>query len=344
MPATLSTLPPELLFVIAPHLPVPALFALLQTSHHFHHHLLHTLYARGLTLPPDTPTILDWSLTHRQPAALTYLRAHFRHPSTDPDTPLYSADGLAKSWYRWSTSPPTPLLAAVFSGDLPATAALLALGATPAPREAEDAETPLHAAARRGHTGLVGMLVSAGADVDARTRTHSSTPLWIAAHAHMWEAGSNKVDTLDAIRALVRAGADTEAKDARGDTPLFEALGSGYVAAVEVLVGEGADVCARDGEGATVLHRAAGKGDLGSVRVLVVAGADVAALWEGRTALTVYREQKELYKQYLASQAWEGEDTVTGFGEAGEKEMLEMLKSKAEVPSEDQSGELEEHV
>jgi uncharacterized protein len=76
-------------------------------------------------------------------------------------------------------------------------------------------------------------LVAAGADVDARfTGPHAETPLH-------WAASSDDVDALD---ALLDAGADIEAGDAviAGGTPMADAVGFGQWAAARRLLERGA--------------------------------------------------------------------------------------------------------
>ena len=72
---------------------------------------------------------------------------------------------------------------------------------------------------------------------------------------------------------LLDAGADANARDRYGDTPLHRALGKGHVEVVRALLDAGADVNARDDFGDTPLRLAAGKGHVEVARALQDAGA-----------------------------------------------------------------------
>ena len=94
------------------------------------------------------------------------------------------------------------------------------------------------------------------------------------------------------VAAFVEAGADVNAVDRGGSTPLHYAVGRIYnrtALSARALVDAGADVNARDSRGGTPLHRAAGPvGPLTDllVSLLVEAGADIHATDDGgRTAL-----------------------------------------------------------
>jgi ankyrin repeat protein len=88
------------------------------------------------------------------------------------------------------------------------------------------------------------------------------------------------------LQNLLTKGANPNAKDKNGRTPLMEASSGGYADTVRVLLEYGADVNAKDMVGWSALFWAAFSGRKETLRILVAKGADVKAKDnEGRTAL-----------------------------------------------------------
>ena len=85
---------------------------------------------------------------------------------------------------------------------------------------------------------------------------------------------ANKGD-LAGMKQFLREGADVDARDRYGRTPLMYSLSN--LENVRYLVGKGADVNARDEDGETPLMKAAFLGQLDVVRYLVEKGADMNA-------------------------------------------------------------------
>ena len=200
----------------------------------------------------------------------------------------------------------TPLHVATGNRHQPVVDKLLALGADPvavddlgrAPRPAVCNWTKSQFFQFAPWESVIGCL-RAGADVHARGES-GETPL----HRLVSEAqGPTQIPVPSygepddypfarVIAAFVEAGADVNAPDRGGSTPLHYAVGriSNWTALVaRVLLQAGAEVNARDNRGGTPLHRAAGALSPDSdslVSLLVGDGADIQATDdEGRTAL-----------------------------------------------------------
>jgi ankyrin repeat protein len=126
--------------------------------------------------------------------------------------------------------------------------------------------------------------------------------VWFAAFAHLAATHSPpaEIDALDAaslgeavragdveaVRDLLRRGADVNAREPDGGAPLHWAVYDENHPITDLLVGRGADVAAANREGATPLALAATNGDAQSIRRLLDAGAKVNARGpNGETAL-----------------------------------------------------------
>jgi ankyrin repeat protein len=88
------------------------------------------------------------------------------------------------------------------------------------------------------------------------------------------------------VRTLLSRGADPNARDDQGRTPIFSAVLGGSVALLGLLLEAKADVNARDERGATALHVAAEEVVPEAATLLIGRGADVNAQDdEGNTPL-----------------------------------------------------------
>ena len=121
-------------------------------------------------------------------------------------------------------------------------------------------ETPLHSAAKRGLSKIALVLIRRGANVNARRPDRLDTPLHFAPNAEV--AG-----------VLIEHGAEVEALDWSGRTPLHWAAPFGVVDVADLLIQSGAGVDRQGKDGATPLHWAAREGHHEVVRLLLARGA-----------------------------------------------------------------------
>jgi hypothetical protein len=119
---------------------------------------------------------------------------------------------------------------------------------------------------------------------------------------------------------LLRSGANIEARNAHGDTPLWSACRENFTATARMLVSHGANVNVRDLNGQTPLMAAAHYGSIDVVKDLIGKGADTSAISKtGATALSMaekdgHAEIAKLLKSYMLAQ--DGRDTPSVCGEA----------------------------
>ncbi|XP_042344731.1 ankyrin repeat and SOCS box protein 6 [Plectropomus leopardus] len=108
---------------------------------------------------------------------------------------------------------------------------------------------PLHIAVLRNRPNMVRLLVGHGADVEKRDRIHESSPLDLA---------SEESERLPCLLALLDLGADVNARDKHGKTPLLHALASSdgltvhNTENIQLLLQRGADINAATVDGETV--------------------------------------------------------------------------------------------
>jgi ankyrin repeat protein len=110
-------------------------------------------------------------------------------------------------------------------------------------REKMAGSTPVHIAAICGYREITLLLISRGADINIRDASWGVTPLH-------W-AKNPEVATV-----LLSAGANIEAKDKFGGTPLFAAVSNGNIEMVRFLLSKGSNINAKTSYNMTPLQKA----------------------------------------------------------------------------------------
>ena len=157
---------------------------------------------------------------------------------------------------------------------------LLAQGANPnTPNWRGDA--PITVATMRSNTDVVRVLIRAKADLEAAP-SDMPTPIeglsragdthWIGKTA-LCTAAMRDAD-LTIARLLIDAGAELEATDCCGDSPLQTAVYFGQFQMAQQLLAAGANLTQRNTKGETALHIACHRGNVRVLRLLLSHGAD----------------------------------------------------------------------
>lgn len=117
-------------------------------------------------------------------------------------------------------------------------------------------DTPLHLAAAGHRAEIAQLLLAAGADPNAATNHRQGTPLHYAADGYMSNPDRNPKQQVKTIQYLLAAGANINAKDKNGATPLHRAVRTRAAAAVQFLLESGCDPTPKNNSGSTPFHLA----------------------------------------------------------------------------------------
>lgn len=163
--------------------------------------------------------------------------------------------------------------------------------------------TPLHYACRSGYPGNIHILLKAGAnaniaDIYGNTvladaiGKYGGEGLYDFTNTYDMAVAPEEIISDDPVLALIRAGADINAKSSRQITPLMQSVLYNRRIYLKILIALGADLAATEINKRTVLHYAASGLNITEMKILLKAGADIDARdIEGLTPLDILRNK-----------------------------------------------------
>jgi ankyrin repeat protein len=156
------------------------------------------------------------------------------------------------------TGPELDVFEAAAVGDVPRLRALLDEDPSRATAWSRDGFTALHFSAFFGHPEGAALLIERGAELEARSSNEQ-----FALDASPLHSGA-AAGQVEVCRTLIDAGADVNAVQHGGYTPLIDAAATANAPLAELLLERGADASARleDGRGPADLAEAAGSAEL----------------------------------------------------------------------------------
>lgn len=164
---------------------------------------------------------------------------------------------------------------------------LLSNGADINFQHTERGSTPLHRAVGRGIVPMVKLILEGKPKLEVQN-SKGETPL------HILLSGFPRNTNGTILQMLLGAGANLNATQSHGETPLSYAIKSGQISIVPMLLRAGSDPNIASHNGASPLHAAAKDGKLHLAELLLTAGADANAKDGcGRTPLDVAQEALE---------------------------------------------------
>jgi len=117
-------------------------------------------------------------------------------------------------------------------------------------------DTALHLAAAGHRVELVRFLLAAGADPNSARNHRHGGPLHYAADGYINGRDWNATRQVQTIKCLLDAGAEINAQDKNGASPLHRAVRTRCAAAVKCLLERGADAELKNKSGSTPFHLA----------------------------------------------------------------------------------------
>jgi len=221
----------------------------------------------------------------------------------------------------------TPLQIAADNGHIDIVEVLIASGANVNATNS-DGMTPLHKVFFGGYLNIAELLISKGADVNAKD-LGSKTPLHEAIHGlygpyadtlleakyagnnnrrqskPSWEESHELAEKLKigAVKLLISKGANVNARDYLGGTPLYEAIYFASTDLIKILLENGANPNVQDEFGEILLYEVVSGGFTDVLKLLIEYGADVNTVdTDGQTPLheAAWNDQKEAAQLIIA--------------------------------------------
>lgn len=183
-------------------------------------------------------------------------------------------------------------------------------------------ETPLIVALHNQQPGLADLLIRKGADINARL----SRPGWgndTALHCAIGKP--------DLMQALLVKGANANATNSLGRTPLMRAALNGNTREVEMLIDAGADVNAEDTSSGTALISATSDSHFETVRLLISKGANVNAASCVRAALDQNRKVISAEYWTVLKHAERAREVGSEYHDKRRQKIIDLLKEAGAV-------------
>ena len=204
-------------------------------------------------------------------------------------------------------------------------------------------KTALHKSAIKGNLDIIEFLIQNGARIDVKEEKSGRTALHMATKPEV-------------AKLLIEKGAQIEAKDTRGRTPLLICAMESHAEVAQVLVQHGAQVNSKTGGGNTPLTFATSYGHIDMVKLLVQNGAQVDIKGQhGNTPLHGIMQSRgigpkrhfEIVKYLIEHGApidTKNNNSETPFNKANRNGHIEIAKYLLEKKKESKGKNPEEHL